>query len=206
MMDPVKYLMEKHRSNSNYGQALGVYGSQCRKESWILEVIRKAHKELVDKGFMVPLESLDRETVKFIQEAQFCHYYLWRVVNKTDSLSTPVWLVVDPTMSSLGQRGEPTTFVMIRAWYGVTPRETRLATAWSCWSSLQLKSSLCCGAPHPTPVRGRCAFWCRRPDPEGRADQPEYPGTGRGGFKFKYVIRSGEDPPEGASSNGESCK
>lgn len=70
---------------------------------------------------MVPLESLDRETVKFIQEAQFCHYYLWRVVNKTDSLSTPVWLVVDPTMSSLGQRGEPTTFVMIRAWYGVTP-------------------------------------------------------------------------------------
>ena len=28
----------------------------------------------------------------------------------------------------------------------------------------------------------------------------------RGGFKFKYVIRSGEEPPEGASADGESCK
>ena len=28
----------------------------------------------------------------------------------------------------------------------------------------------------------------------------------RGGFKFKYVIKSGEDPPEGASTDGESCK
>ena len=28
----------------------------------------------------------------------------------------------------------------------------------------------------------------------------------QGGFKFKYIIRSGEDPPEGASSDGESCK
>ena len=28
----------------------------------------------------------------------------------------------------------------------------------------------------------------------------------RGGFKFKYMIKSGEDPPEGASTDGESCK
>ena len=27
-----------------------------------------------------------------------------------------------------------------------------------------------------------------------------------GGFKFKYVIKSGEDPPKGASGDGESCK
>ena len=26
----------------------------------------------------------------------------------------------------------------------------------------------------------------------------------KGGFKFKHVIRSGEKPPEGASSDGES--
>ena len=50
---------------------------------------------------MVPLESLDPETVSFIINAPFCHYYLWRVVNKEDSISTPVRLVVDPTMSGL---------------------------------------------------------------------------------------------------------
>ena len=50
---------------------------------------------------MVPMDSLDPETVRFIQEAPFKHYYLWRVVNKEDSLSTPVRLVVDPTMSGL---------------------------------------------------------------------------------------------------------
>ena len=48
MKDPVKFLVEKHRSDSNYGQALRVYGSQCRKDPWILEGIWKAHKELVD--------------------------------------------------------------------------------------------------------------------------------------------------------------
>ena len=50
---------------------------------------------------MVPLESLDPETVSFIMNAPFRHYYLWRVVNKEDSISTPIRLVVDPSMSGL---------------------------------------------------------------------------------------------------------
>ena len=71
MRDPVKFLVEKHHSNSNYEQALRVYGSQCRKNPQILEGIRKAHKELVDHGFMVPMESLDPETVELIRNAPF---------------------------------------------------------------------------------------------------------------------------------------
>ena len=63
--------------------------------------LRESGRWLVDKGFMVPLESLDCDTLKFIREALFPHYYLWRVVNKEDSLLTPVRLVVDPTMSEL---------------------------------------------------------------------------------------------------------
>ena len=59
MKDPVKYFVDKHQSNSNYGQALRVYVSQCRKEPRILKGIRKAHWELVERGFMIPLESLD---------------------------------------------------------------------------------------------------------------------------------------------------
>ena len=50
---------------------------------------------------MVPLEFLDPDTVGFIINAPFPHYYLWRVVNKEDSISSPVRLVVDPTMSGL---------------------------------------------------------------------------------------------------------
>ena len=50
---------------------------------------------------MTPLKDLDDEMVRFIKEALSRHYYLWRVVNKEDSLSTPVQLVVDPTMFGL---------------------------------------------------------------------------------------------------------
>ena len=51
--------------------------------------IRKAHKELVDRIIMVPMESPDPETVEFIKKAPFRHYYFRRVVNKEDSISTP---------------------------------------------------------------------------------------------------------------------
>ena len=101
MRKPVKFLVDKHQADSNYGQALRVYISQCRKDPRILEGIRKAQNELLERGFMVPLDSLDFETVQFIKEAPFKHYYLWRVVHKEDSISTPVRLVVDPTMSGL---------------------------------------------------------------------------------------------------------
>lgn len=72
MRDQVKYLMEKHQSNSNYGQARRAYVSQCWKEPRILAGIRQAHRELLEKGFMVPLN----ETVRFINESPFRHYYL----------------------------------------------------------------------------------------------------------------------------------
>ena len=50
--------------------------SQCRKEPRVLEGIHKAHQELVEKGFMVPLETLDEEIIQFINKAPFRHYYL----------------------------------------------------------------------------------------------------------------------------------
>ena len=101
MKDLVKYLKKMHSSDSNCGQALRVYVLQCQKEPWIHKGIRKAHQELVEKGFMVPLDTLDKEPVKFIKEVPFHNYYLWRVVNKEDSIYTPVRLVVDSTMSGL---------------------------------------------------------------------------------------------------------
>ena len=50
---------------------------------------------------MTKLSDLPEHLQEFIRTADFNHYYSWRVVYKEDSQSTPVRLVVDPTMSGL---------------------------------------------------------------------------------------------------------
>ena len=79
---------------------------------------------------MVPMESLDPDTVEFIKNAPFRHYYLRRVVNKEDSISTPSRLVVDPTMSGLNltlAKGENRTGSLI----DILLRNRVLQHAWS---------------------------------------------------------------------------
>ena len=61
--------------------------------------MRLVHKDLVEKDFMTRLEDLDEETQKYINDAGFKHYNPWRIVMKEDSISTPVRMVVDPTMT-----------------------------------------------------------------------------------------------------------
>ena len=61
--------------------------------------MRVVHRELVEKGFMVKLSELNKETQDYIMSAGFRHYHPWRLVMKTDSVSTPVRMVEDPTMS-----------------------------------------------------------------------------------------------------------
>ena len=61
----------------------------------------KAHRELVDKGFMTRLKDLKPEIQQAIKTAPFNHFYPWFIVKKSDSLSTPIRLVVDPSMSGL---------------------------------------------------------------------------------------------------------
>ena len=63
--------------------------------------MRIAHSELVEQDFMTKLSDLPDHLQEFIRTADFNHYYCWRVVYKEDSQSTPVRLVVDPTMSVL---------------------------------------------------------------------------------------------------------
>ena len=59
------------------------------------EQVRKAHQELVDKGYMQELSSLPQSTQDIIASTPFCHFYPWRAVYKDDSVTTPVRLVVD---------------------------------------------------------------------------------------------------------------
>ena len=83
------------KSQLNYKQN-GSNKAQDKKDR-----VRKAHTDLVEKGFMVRKVDLDPETQEFIDNAPFKHYYPWRPVTKDDSISTPVRLVVDPTMTGL---------------------------------------------------------------------------------------------------------
>ena len=61
--------------------------------------MRIVHKELVEKEFMIKLVDCDKETQDFIKNASFQQYNPWRIVLKEDSNSTPVRMVVDPTMT-----------------------------------------------------------------------------------------------------------
>ena len=63
--------------------------------------MRVAHSKLVERDFMTKLSDLPDHLQEFIRTTDFNHYYCWRVVYKEDSQSTPVRLVVDPTMSGL---------------------------------------------------------------------------------------------------------
>ena len=55
---PIQFLTDRHQGRCDYAQAERVYLSQCRKNDVFKEGMRKVHKDLVDKGFMIKLETL----------------------------------------------------------------------------------------------------------------------------------------------------
>ena len=61
--------------------------------------MRKVHKDLVDKEFMIKLENMEKYKQDLVINALFQHFNPWRLVLKADSVSTPVIMVVDPTMT-----------------------------------------------------------------------------------------------------------
>ena len=88
--EPAEYLSRKHGGSDNKRQALRVYSAQCNKQENVKEQVRKAHQELVDKGYMQELSMLPRQTQELIASAPFRHFYPWRAVYKEDSVITPV--------------------------------------------------------------------------------------------------------------------
>ena len=98
---PVEFLKNKHNGKpSNYGQALSVYKTQCRKTEKDKEGMRLVHQDLVAQGFMKRLEDLPQHQQDVITSNGFQHYMPWRTVMK-ESSSTPIRAVVDPSMSGL---------------------------------------------------------------------------------------------------------
>ena len=99
LKEPIQFLSHRHHGQSNYAQAEQVYLSQCRKSDVDKEGMRKVHKDLVDKGFMIKLENMEKYKQDLVINALFQHFNPWRLVLKADSVSTPVIMVVDPTMT-----------------------------------------------------------------------------------------------------------
>ena len=63
--------------------------------------MRKTHAELVGKGFLVNLSNLPHDEQDYIVNADFNHYLPWTIVAKEDSLSTSIWIGVDPTQTEM---------------------------------------------------------------------------------------------------------
>ena len=108
--NPDDFLIKKHHGNDNFAQAKKVYITQCRKPELMLEGMRRAHAELVASKFMIRLIDLDQKIQDAINQAPFRHAHPWRLMFK-ESISTPIRMVVDPTMTGLNQmlaKGENT--------------------------------------------------------------------------------------------------
>ena len=80
-------------------QALKVYRMQFRKPDHMKDQMRKSNAELVTQGFISKLKDLPERIKNLILVALFLHYHPWRVVSKEDFISTPIKLMVDPTMT-----------------------------------------------------------------------------------------------------------
>jgi hypothetical protein len=99
--DPDTFLTKRHHGNSNRAQAMKVYRTQCRHPDKLKDGMRKVHSDLVEQGFIIQLADLPEETQRLIEEGAFHHFMPWRIVEKTDSISTSIRMVVDPTMTGL---------------------------------------------------------------------------------------------------------
>jgi len=65
--------------------------------------MRSVHKDLVEKGFMIKLDDMCEDRKRLILKAEFRHFNPWRLVMKMDSVTTPVRMVVDPSMTRMNE-------------------------------------------------------------------------------------------------------
>lgn len=65
--------------------------------------MRKTHENLVENGFMKKLSYMNPEVQQLLQDAGFTHDYPWNIVENEGSISTPMHLVVEPSMTGIKQ-------------------------------------------------------------------------------------------------------
>ena len=265
LKDPIPSLKAKHKGkDNNYYQALRVYKDQCKKPEIMRKEFNKVHADLVNRGFMMKLQDLPEEHQTIIRESGFRHVMPWRIQEKPDSLSTPIRMVVDGTMTGLNQllakgenrmskissimirnrckrktwtsdvsklynqlhlqpealpfclflfkedlniHEEPDTYVMTRAWYGISPVGNQAGESLG-----QLTSTLEDSHPEAKRIVDEDlyvddAYSGASTDEEVNEQIRQVKDAlGQGGFTLKYVVKSGEKPCAEASGNGVSLK
>jgi len=257
--EPVPFLTKRHGGPDNLYQAKRMYMSQCKKRADVKEQVRTAHQDLVERGYMVSLEDLPEEVQEEINSAPFRHFYPWKAVYKEESVTTPVRLVVDPSISGLNEilakgvnmltkipellgrfrcgklgwssdiaklynqlhlnRGSlpyslflfhksldpetpPAIWVMTRAWYGVASTGNQAGIALE-FLARTLEKDFPAALEPLTECRYVDDIVSGANTPEEIEDQirETQECLARGGFTLKYVVRSGEEPPDKASIN-----
>ncbi len=71
LKNPVEFLTTVHSNPSNYNQALKVYKTQCAKSEMVKDGMRKVHRDLVEKGFMIKLDDMPEDKREIIMNAEF---------------------------------------------------------------------------------------------------------------------------------------
>ena len=264
LQDPVTFLTQRHKGPNNYFSALTVYVQQCKKPVMLKDKMKEAHADLVSKGFMTKMDEMGTEVKQKISDAPFHHYYPWRIVAKEDSVSTPIRMIVDPTMTGLNlilAKGEnrlgnlaeilirnrvkrfawssdiskmynqlklnesaypyslflfnhslqsdipPEVWVMLVAWYGVTPTGNQAGFA--------IDEMVRQAGPEYKVAMGPLSQDRYVDDvATGAATEEERERQidacrdllGSGGFSLKFVARSGVPPCSKASADGSSMK
>ena len=264
LKNPDTTLKKQHNGPDNFSQALKVYQSQCRKAEAEKDSLRLAHKELVDRGFLVRLADLSPEHQQLIQRADFRHYMIWRGQGKADSPSTPCRIIVDPTMSGLNlclPKGEnrlakineiiiksraskytwatdiskmynqlalspnsyryqlflysqsldpsvaPEIWVMVTAWYGMVPTGNQAGEAINMLIEENKSQHPMALAPLATARYVDDINSGADTSEEREAQIKDVQAVlAKGGFRLKYVVRSGEKPCKKASTDGTSLK
>ena len=108
---------------------------------------------------------------------------------------------------NLNPTTEPNTYVMTRAWYRVVLTGNQAGYALELL--VQTTKNKYPAAVEPlTRHQYVDDVVSGTSDPDLREEQINQitQVLALGGFKLKYVIKSGEEPPEGAFSDGESCR
>lgn len=98
--NPAQFLSKKHQGSDNWAQAERVYQSQCRKGKEDRLAMIDVFNDLIDRGFVKKLSDVSSKAQDIVSKAEFRHYMAWRSVSKMSS-STPIRLVVDPSMTGL---------------------------------------------------------------------------------------------------------
>ena len=236
LKDPVEYLSGVHKNPNNYGQAVKVYKTQCRKSDVVKEGMRKVHADLVEKGFMMKMDSMttpvrmvvDPPMTRFneilakgenrigliftIMIRCSCMEYIWssdisKLYNQLILDDPPLLYSLFLYDTALDPEKEPDVWVMVRAWYGIVSTGGQAGFVLDRLTEMMAEEF-----PEAFKTLRENRYvddllsGAKNEESRERQISAVQEVLLRGGFNLKFIVQSGDKPSEKASSDGESMK